>query len=157
MPCAHARQPARNDLAALRDKALQQTNVAVGDRVDLLRAELADLLAPEELAAARAAARSAGRTRSDEVQRQARMTGRGRRWCGMQVRVAQIDCVLLVSSAMLFPSQIRCAFTRSRPAVGVSETTRPVQLESEAELQRFMMRCAMPGHLAIANLLRAET
>ena len=64
MPCAHTGQATRNDLAALGDKALQQANVAVRDRVDLLGAELADLLAPEELAAAGAATGSAGRTRS---------------------------------------------------------------------------------------------
>jgi hypothetical protein len=43
---------ARHDLAALGHKALQQANVAVRDGVDLLGAELADLLAAEELAAA---------------------------------------------------------------------------------------------------------
>jgi hypothetical protein len=61
MPRAHTRQAARNDLAALRDKTLQQADVAVGDGVDLLGAELADLLAPEELAATGAATGSAGR------------------------------------------------------------------------------------------------
>ena len=46
--------------------ALQQAHVAVGNRVDLLGAELADLLAAEELAAAAgsAAGTAAGRGRS---------------------------------------------------------------------------------------------
>ena len=59
MTGAYTSQAARNDLATLGDKALQQTNVAVGDRIDLLRAELADLLAAEELASARTAAGAA--------------------------------------------------------------------------------------------------
>src|ERR1700687_3095730 len=50
------RQAARNDLAALGHKAGEQTHVLVIDAVDLLGAELADLLAPEELAAAIATA-----------------------------------------------------------------------------------------------------
>src|SRR5271170_1199864 len=62
MPCAHSGQTARNDLATLGNEALQQANVAIGDGVDLLGAELADLLAPEELAAAWTATRSAGGT-----------------------------------------------------------------------------------------------
>src|SRR5260370_4394591 len=61
MPCAHTSQATRNDLAALRDKTLQQADVAVGDRVALLGAELADLLAPEELASTWSASGSAGR------------------------------------------------------------------------------------------------
>src|SRR6185503_6915461 len=48
---ANAREPARHYLAALGHKPLQQTNIAVRDRVNFLRAELADLLAAEELAA----------------------------------------------------------------------------------------------------------
>ncbi len=101
MPCANARQTARNDLAALGNKALQQANIAVGDRVDLLGAELADLLAPEKLAAARAAARTAGWTRSARTCARAGVTAA---WAGG-------GCVLLsrlravVSSAMIFPSQ----------------------------------------------------
>src|SRR5260370_17933186 len=81
MPGAYARQTARNDLAALGDEALQQTNVAVGDRVDLLGAELANLLAPEELTAARTAAGSAGRA-----------------WCARSASTtgAPSVCVLLV-------------------------------------------------------------
>ena len=53
------REPPGNDLAALGYEALQQAHIAVGDGVDLLGAELADLFAAEELAAA---ARTAGRT-----------------------------------------------------------------------------------------------
>src|ERR1700736_3359151 len=59
---AHAGQAAGNDLAPLCDKLLQQAHVAVVDGVDLLHAELADLLAAEELAATRA--RSSRTTRS---------------------------------------------------------------------------------------------
>ena len=55
-------QAARNDLATLGHEALQQTNVAVADGIDLLGAELADLLAAEELASAGTTGRSAGGT-----------------------------------------------------------------------------------------------
>jgi hypothetical protein len=48
---ANAGEPPRDNLAALGNKALQQTDIAVGDRVDLLSAELADLLAAEKLSA----------------------------------------------------------------------------------------------------------
>jgi len=53
---ANAGQAAGHNLAALGHKALQQADIAVRDRVNLLGAELADLLAPEELAAAAGAA-----------------------------------------------------------------------------------------------------
>ena len=56
-------QAAGHNLAALGNEALQQAHVTVRNRVDLLRAELADLLAPEELAAARTATGTA-RTRT---------------------------------------------------------------------------------------------
>jgi hypothetical protein len=62
MPCAYTGQTARNNLAALGDKTLQQTDVAVRDRIDLLGAELAHLFAPEEFAAARATRSCAART-----------------------------------------------------------------------------------------------
>jgi len=52
---ANASEPPGYDLAALGHKALQKAHIAVGDRIDLLGAELADLLAAEELAAARRA------------------------------------------------------------------------------------------------------
>jgi hypothetical protein len=48
---ANAGKPTRNNLAALGHKTLQQANIAVRDRVNLLRAELADLFATEELSA----------------------------------------------------------------------------------------------------------
>jgi hypothetical protein len=48
---ANARQTARYNLAAFGHKALQQTDIPIGDGVDLLGAELANLLAAEELAA----------------------------------------------------------------------------------------------------------
>ncbi len=50
-----------HDLAALGDEALQQANIAVGNGIDLLGAELADLFAAEELTAATGAT---GRSRS---------------------------------------------------------------------------------------------
>jgi hypothetical protein len=49
---ANTGKPPGHDLAALGHKPLQQANIAVGDRIDLLGAELANLLAAEELAAA---------------------------------------------------------------------------------------------------------
>jgi len=49
---AHAGEPPGHDLAALGHKPLQQPDIAVRDRVDLLGTELADLLAAKELAAA---------------------------------------------------------------------------------------------------------
>jgi len=62
---AHPGKPAGHNLAALGHKALQQPDIAVRDRVNLLGAELADLLAAEKLSAAAratgwAATRSAG-------------------------------------------------------------------------------------------------
>jgi len=48
---AYTCEPTGHDLAALGHKPLQQTNIAVGDRVNLLRAKLADLFAAEKLAA----------------------------------------------------------------------------------------------------------
>jgi hypothetical protein len=48
---ADAGEPPGHDLAALSHEALQQPDIAVRDRVNLLGAELADLLAAEELAA----------------------------------------------------------------------------------------------------------
>jgi hypothetical protein len=45
-------QTAGNNLAPLGDELLQQPHIAVVDGVDLLHAELTDLLAPEELAPA---------------------------------------------------------------------------------------------------------
>ena len=56
---ADAGKTAGDDLAALGHKLLQQADVAVVDRVDLLGAELADLLAAEELASAAAGATAA--------------------------------------------------------------------------------------------------
>src|SRR2546426_1528137 len=48
---AGAGDPARLDLAPLRDKRRQQPDVLVVDVIDFLRAELADAPAPEEAAA----------------------------------------------------------------------------------------------------------
>jgi hypothetical protein len=49
---ANTGEPTWNNLAALGHKTLQQTDVAVRDGVNLLRAKLADLFATEELSAA---------------------------------------------------------------------------------------------------------
>jgi len=49
---ANTGEPPRDDLSALGHKALQQADIAVGYRVNLLGAELADLLAAEKLSAA---------------------------------------------------------------------------------------------------------
>jgi hypothetical protein len=48
---ANTSEPTGHDLAALGHKSLKQTHVAIRDCVDLLGAELADLLAAEKLAA----------------------------------------------------------------------------------------------------------
>jgi hypothetical protein len=48
---ANAGEPPGHDLAALGYKPLQQPDIAVGDRVNFLGTELADLLAAEELSA----------------------------------------------------------------------------------------------------------
>jgi hypothetical protein len=60
---ANARQTARDNLAALGYKPLQQTHIAVRDRIDLLSAELANLLAAKELAATAGTARRTWSTR----------------------------------------------------------------------------------------------
>jgi hypothetical protein len=49
---ANACEPSGHDLSALSHKPLQKPHIAVGNRVDLLGAELANFLAPEELSAA---------------------------------------------------------------------------------------------------------
>jgi len=56
---ANSGEPARYDLAAFSHKALQQTHVAIRYGVDLLGAELADLLSAEKLAASTCATRAA--------------------------------------------------------------------------------------------------
>jgi hypothetical protein len=48
---ANAGKTPRHDLAALSHKPLQQPDIAVRNRVNLLGAELADLLAAEEFSA----------------------------------------------------------------------------------------------------------
>src|SRR5713226_2000894 len=60
---AHSSQAPRHDLTALGDELRQQTHVFVVDRLNLLHAKFADLLAAEILAAAfPATARTASRT-----------------------------------------------------------------------------------------------
>jgi hypothetical protein len=60
---ANAREPPRDNLAAFSHKPLQQANIAVRDRIDLLGAELANLLAAKELAATAGATRRTWSTR----------------------------------------------------------------------------------------------
>ena len=59
---ANAREPPRHNLAALSHKPLQQANIAIRDCVDLLRTELANLLAAEEFAASAGTAAGPART-----------------------------------------------------------------------------------------------
>src|SRR5712691_8887679 len=62
---AHSSQAPRHDLAALGDELRQQTHVFVVDRLNLLHAKFADLLAAEIFAATfPATARAASRTRT---------------------------------------------------------------------------------------------
>jgi hypothetical protein len=69
---ANAGEPPGHDLAALGHKPLQQPYVAVRNRVNLLGAELADLLAAEKLAAS---AGSAGGTAARTALRPAALAG----------------------------------------------------------------------------------
>ncbi len=85
--CAHSGQPPRNDFAALSHEALQQADIAVWNRIDLLGTEFTHLLATEELAASaggpgtdRRGGRGAGcRSRSSWCSR--RCVRRGGRLC----------------------------------------------------------------------------
>jgi hypothetical protein len=61
---AHAGQPPGDDFAALGHEPLQQPYVAIRNRVNLFGAELANLLAPEKLAAASGAAARAWTART---------------------------------------------------------------------------------------------
>ena len=144
MPSAHTGQAARNDLATLGHEPLQQAHVAVRDGVDLLRAELADLLAPEELASARPATGSAG-----DVGRDRRRAG-----CRPGRRSDGTPCVLLsrLRTAGFVSHDISRSGTlclpRSRPA-GVSEHSAS-GVESK---RRSAIRDASCDAAAIANLL----
>src|SRR5207248_4195166 len=71
---AHARQTARHDLAAFGDKLRQQAHILVIDRLDFLRAELANLLAAEILP-------SAGPAFTTATGSGARRTSLGMCWC----------------------------------------------------------------------------
>ena len=51
MRSTHAGDPARHNLAAFGHKPLQQPDIAIRDRIDLLGTELADFFAAEELSA----------------------------------------------------------------------------------------------------------
>src|SRR5271165_7433742 len=69
---AHAGQPPRHDLARLSYKLAEQPHVLVVHRVDLLHAELANLLAAEELPSA--FARPSGTARTSARPRPTRPT-----------------------------------------------------------------------------------
>jgi len=72
MGCAYTRQTTRYNLAALGHKPLQQTDIAVRNSVNLLRTELADLLAAEEFSA------TAGATGGPTARTTGRATARAR-------------------------------------------------------------------------------
>src|ERR1700736_3527517 len=122
VPRAYARQTARNNLPALGHEALQQTYIAVGDRIDLLRAELADLLAAEELPAARAAAAGCARgTRRTWTARTCVGRARGvcgsmvlRSWCAVRF-VSHVD--LFLSTALAFPGSRHATVSLKRPCL----------------------------------------
>jgi hypothetical protein len=134
MPCAYTGQATRNDLSPLCDEALQQTNIAVRDSIDLFGAELADLLAPEKLTATRAAAGSAsgswatGSTRAGAGMA-GRVTGVAAAWAGCM-------CVLLGGVRAGFVSHdISLSDTLCLPPlqarVGVSEHSTSGRVEAE--------------------------
>jgi hypothetical protein len=121
VPRANSGQAARNDLATLGNKALKQPDIAVGDSIDLLGAELANLLAPEKLAAARATARSARRTRSTRTGARAGVTR-------MPAAGTRSGCVL---------------FSRMRAAGFVSHD---ISLSSTLCLPLLQTRVGISGH-----------
>src|ERR1700757_2593238 len=77
---ANAGEPTGHDLAAFSHKLLQQTDIAVRDRVDLLGTELAYLLAAEEFTATTGAACRAGSTRAGARTGAGRRSAGGLRW-----------------------------------------------------------------------------
>ncbi len=82
---AYAGQAARHDLAGFRYKLRKQPHILVVDTVDLLDAELANLLAPEEFPSAfarpsRASAGTASGTRTTGPIRTRAAAFRARRW-----------------------------------------------------------------------------
>jgi hypothetical protein len=149
MPCADSGQAARNNLATLRNKALQKPDVTVGDRVDLLRAELADLLAAEELASARTTTGSTGRTWSTRTGARA---GVAATWAGRR-------CVLLSRLRAGFVSHdISLSGTLCLPPLqthsGVSEhSTSCVEWKRKSAI---VMRCAMQYNWHRKSLKRIE-
>jgi hypothetical protein len=102
---ANTGKPTRHNLAALSHKPLQQTNIAVRDRINLLGAELADLLAPEKLSAS---ARSAAGT---TALRTTATTTRSRRW---SVVATLWCCARLRRLAYCFISHVVSSSTLSR-------------------------------------------
>ena len=151
MPRAHTGQAARNDLAALGDKALQ-----AGERRGRRwrRSSPCRTCRPS----------CAGRTCVHQGRRRDAPAGRGvrgpapgpgdrsgRRLGGMRVRDCSVDCVLLVSSAMIFP--LRYVVPSSAPDPrGVSEHSTS-QRSNGSGIQAIVMRCAMPVIAVIANIL----
>src|SRR5215831_10422809 len=84
---AHAGETAGHDLAALGHKPLQQTDIPVGDGVDFFGAELAHLLAAEELPATAGTTGTASWTSTGTTA----WTG-----CGGALRRARFGCFYLV-------------------------------------------------------------
>ena len=91
---ADAGEAPGHDLASLGDKLLQQAYIAIVDGVDLLDTELANLLAPKELASAAAGAAGASTRRAS-----AGTEGPGPEPSGRDVLGA---LGVLVSSAIIF-------------------------------------------------------
>jgi hypothetical protein len=142
---ARARQAARNDLAAVGHKLLQQPHVAVADRVDLLHRKLADLLAAEELPSARTT--GAGRTRRTRRPRTARarstlaLISRTRRRRGAFTRCCLIHNFIshvvfpLSAAGLLALSRFCCP--RSRPSGGLWTRPSPSGNDHGSFAQRF--------------------
>ena len=97
-------QTAGNNLAPLGDELLQQAHIAVVDGVDLLDAELADLLAAEELASAAARTTGAGAGRPS--------AGTEEDGPGPSDRELLGALGVLVSSAMVFLFLLPAPWTR---------------------------------------------
>jgi hypothetical protein len=148
MARADARQAAGNDLAALGDEALQQPHVAVADGVDLLRAELADLLAAEELASSRTAAGSARSSRSalwTGTSRAAAWTGmpaaRGEgagSWCGGRGVRCRRCCLWCAGFVSHFCFLSECCAVRSK-------------LHRSSRISFDVVRCSLYGERKTYN------
>ena len=108
---ANAGKPPGHDLAALGHKALQQPDIAVRDGINLLGAELANLLAAEELAAAAGAtARAVPPGPPADVRRGEVLAGA---WAGPELdrswaRIRSVACGAPVSGAFQWSLQTWC-------------------------------------------------